>query len=126
MARGLPCIASAVGGIPELLPPGDLFPPADAAQLAAKIVDLISDADRLEQMSARNVLKAREFLEAILRERRLEFYRHLRRQTEDWVRRDASKTRGRPARCLGEFKCAFSTSSKPQTEQHGPHGKFPN
>lgn len=88
MARGLPCIASAVGGIPELLPSEDLFPPSRADALSAKIADIITDPERLERMSARNSLKAREFLEPILRERRVKFYRHLRRQTEDWLRRD--------------------------------------
>ena len=92
MARGLPCIASAVGGIPELLPPDDVFPPSRVAELASKIVDVIVDGDRLEQMSARNLLKAREFHEPLLRERRVEFYRHLRRQTEDWVRHYSGAT----------------------------------
>jgi glycosyltransferase involved in cell wall biosynthesis len=85
MARGLPCIASAVGGIPELLPPEDLFIPARPADLAAKIADVVADGGRLERMSVRNVVKAQEFREPILRQRRLDFYRHLRKRTEDWV-----------------------------------------
>jgi glycosyltransferase involved in cell wall biosynthesis len=87
MARGLPCIASDVGGIPELLPADDLFLPGRAAELAAKIVDVLADSDRRERMSARNVLKAAQFHEPRLRERRVEFYRYLRGKTEEWLRR---------------------------------------
>ncbi len=36
MARGLPCLASRVGGIPELLPAEALVPPGDRVALAAK------------------------------------------------------------------------------------------
>jgi glycosyltransferase involved in cell wall biosynthesis len=87
MARGLPCIASAVGGIPELLPPEDLVVPARAGALRAKISEVVADSERLERMSTRNALKALEFLEPILRKRRVEFYRHLRMETEEWARR---------------------------------------
>jgi phosphatidylinositol alpha-1,6-mannosyltransferase len=37
MARGLPAIASQVGGVPELLPPDCLVPPGDAEALGQKI-----------------------------------------------------------------------------------------
>jgi glycosyltransferase involved in cell wall biosynthesis len=85
MARGLPCIASAVGGIPELLPGDDLVPPGRAAELSSKITEVIADGARLEQMSAANIVKAREFREPVLRERRIEFYRYLRKKTEEWA-----------------------------------------
>ena len=41
MARGLPCIGSTVGGIPELLPPEDMVPPGDVSALAEKIREVI-------------------------------------------------------------------------------------
>jgi glycosyltransferase involved in cell wall biosynthesis len=85
MARGLPCIASAVGGIPELLPGEDLVSPGLAAELSSKITEVIADGGRLERMSAANIVKAMEFREPILRERRVEFYRYLRSKTEKWV-----------------------------------------
>ena len=85
MARGLPCIASEVGGIPELLTDDDMFPPARADELARKIADVINDDERLLRMSDRNLRKAQEFREPLLRERRTDFYRHLRSQTEDWL-----------------------------------------
>jgi glycosyltransferase involved in cell wall biosynthesis len=86
MAWALPCVASAVGGIPELLMPEDLVAPGDAAVLAAKIIEVAGDPARLERMSLRNAVKAREFAGDVLRERRVAFYRHLRRQTEEWAR----------------------------------------
>ncbi len=75
MARALPCIGSHVGGIPELLPAEDRVAPGDAAALAGKIREVVTDPSRLERMSARNLSVAHEFTEEILSARRLEFYR---------------------------------------------------
>src|SRR5207253_6445170 len=61
MARGLPCIGSTVGGIPELLPAEDLVPPGDASALTQKIHDVLGDPQRMARMSARNLEKAREY-----------------------------------------------------------------
>jgi glycosyltransferase involved in cell wall biosynthesis len=85
MARGLPCIGTAVGGIVELLPAEDLVPAGDAAMLAAKIERCLRDPSRLQQMSLRNLAKAHEYREDILSARRTDFYRHLRKQTESWI-----------------------------------------
>ncbi len=82
MARGLPCIASTVGGIPELLPAGDLVEPGDATGLAAKIREVVSDADRRTSMAARNLAKAGEYRERALHDRRVAFYREVRRRAE--------------------------------------------
>jgi glycosyltransferase involved in cell wall biosynthesis len=47
MAKGLPAVASAVGGIPELLPPECLVPPGEVHRLAERIQQLMSsDAAR--------------------------------------------------------------------------------
>jgi glycosyltransferase involved in cell wall biosynthesis len=43
MARGLPAVATNVGGIPELLPADCLVPPRDAAALARRLGELIDD-----------------------------------------------------------------------------------
>jgi len=85
MARGLPCIGTAVGGIVELLPPEDLVPPGDAAALAATIETCLRDPARLQRMSRRNLAKAREYREEVLCERRIAFYRHLKEQTQAWI-----------------------------------------
>ena len=86
MARALPCIGSTVGGIPELLPPEEMVPPGDVTALASKIRELVTNPERLARMSARNLEKAKEYTEEVIRERRNAFYRYLREQTELWLR----------------------------------------
>lgn len=80
MARGCPCIGSRIGGIPELLHPDDLVPPGDAQALAAKILQVANDPQRLTQMSLRNLEKAKKFDPEILRKQRSDFYRHVKMQ----------------------------------------------
>ena len=52
MARGLPCIGSSVGGIPELLHSEDTVPPGDSQALVAKIRDVVTDPDRMAHVEA--------------------------------------------------------------------------
>ena len=85
MARGLPCVATQVGGIPELLHPDDLVPPNDVVALANKIQEVISSAERLNIMSARNLQRAQDFRPDVLDKRRTEFYAFLRDVTNAWV-----------------------------------------
>lgn len=85
MARALPCIGSTAGGIPELLPPEDMVPPGDVVALARKIREVATDPERMARMSARNLEKAKEYREEVLRERRTAFYRYLRERTEAWL-----------------------------------------
>lgn len=87
MARGLPCIGSTVGGIPELLPAEDMVPPGDVAALAHKIREVVTNPDRMARMSARNLEQAREYLEDILDRRRRAFYSYLHQYTMAWVER---------------------------------------
>lgn len=82
MARGLPCIGSSVGGIPELLKPSDLFPPGNVTALAQKICDVVTAPERMTQMSARNLEKAKEFKSEVLQEKRMEFYCYVRDQSK--------------------------------------------
>jgi glycosyltransferase involved in cell wall biosynthesis len=90
MARGLPCIATAVGGIPELLHPDDLVPPNNPQALADKIQEVICDASRLSRMSVRNLQKALEFRPELLEKKRTEFYRFLRDLTKNRISARAS------------------------------------
>ena len=85
MARGLPCIGSAVGGIPELLPDEDLVPPGDAEALANKIAEVLSDPARMTRSAARNLEKARTYHNDVLRARRIEFYTYVKETTEAWL-----------------------------------------
>jgi glycosyltransferase involved in cell wall biosynthesis len=78
MARACPCIGSAVGGIPELLPPEDLVPAGDAAGLADKIVEVAGNPQRMKEMARRNLEKAREFSPEQLNQVRRDFYRFVR------------------------------------------------
>ena len=82
MARGLPCLGSAVGGIPELLPADDMVAPADAQALAHKIREMVTHPTRMARMSARNLEKAKGYREEALAGRRRAFYRHVRELTE--------------------------------------------
>jgi glycosyltransferase involved in cell wall biosynthesis len=85
MARALPCIGSSVGGIPELLPPEDIVPPGDVPALASKITEVLQQPERMQQMSARNLIKAGEYKDEVLNDRRREFYQFLRNRTEAWL-----------------------------------------
>lgn len=84
MARGLPCIGSALGGIPELLPPEDLVPPGDAAALARLIAAVLRDPARRALMAARNLETARGYRQELLQLRRVAFYREVEARTERW------------------------------------------
>ena len=56
MAARLPIVATAVGGNPELVRPGEnglLVPHGDAGSLADKLVELLSDADAATGMGRR-------------------------------------------------------------------------
>ena len=75
MARGMPCIGTHVGGIPELLPPEDMVPPRNASMLASKILATLANASRLERMARSNVQTARKYTARRLNERRLQFYK---------------------------------------------------
>jgi glycosyltransferase involved in cell wall biosynthesis len=86
MARALPCIGSTVGGIPELLLPEEMVQPGDITALASKIREVVTNPERMARMSARNLEKAKEYTEEVLRERRNAFYRYVREQTELWLR----------------------------------------
>ena len=74
--RGLPCIGSRVGGIPELIGPDELVPPDDPAALSNKIVELLRDPARMTRLSQRNLKMAADFTSDVLRTRRAAFYAH--------------------------------------------------
>jgi len=75
MARGLPCIASNVGGITELLEPEYLVPPGDAAALANKIIEVFNDTGRLERASKHNLEESKTYHITVVNQQRVEFYK---------------------------------------------------
>lgn len=82
MARGLPCVGTRVGGVPELLPGDCLVPPGDAYALARTIASVLKSSERLEEMSARNLKRSKAFSGATLQERRSEYYRAVAERVE--------------------------------------------
>lgn len=65
MAMGLPVVATAVGGVPELIDHGVdgwLCPPRDAAALADAVCMLLADPARAARMGERAAIKVRERL----------------------------------------------------------------
>ncbi|TKB75823.1 MAG: glycosyltransferase family 4 protein [Nitrospira sp.] len=98
MARGLPCIGSTVGGIPELLDPEDLVPPNDVQALATKLFEVVADPGRQARMAARNLDKARRYHEDVLRKARVRFYRFVKESTESWMK---NRRAAHGDQCLG-------------------------
>lgn len=85
MARGLPCLGSTVGGIPELLLPEEMVTPDNPQALANKIIEVIRDSDRMSRMSARNLERAKLYNESDLQKRRIQFYAFVKENTQKWL-----------------------------------------
>lgn len=86
MARGLPCIGSNIGGIPELISPDSLVPVGEHAALADTITNILRDPQRMARMSAENLARAQEFREESLTDSRTEFLNMVRDRTAEWMR----------------------------------------
>jgi len=87
MARGLPCISTRVGGIPELLEAEDIVPPGDSEELYRKILQVIEQPARMTAMSRRNWEFAKNFDHRLLEPRFQDFLVHLKNQTQSWLQR---------------------------------------
>jgi glycosyltransferase involved in cell wall biosynthesis len=106
MARGLPCIASGVGGIPELLDAEFLVPPGDPDALARAIAALCKDSRRCEAQSRRNQEVAHRFASEVLDAR-----------LQAWLdelppARPATSGDGRPTPSVGEGDEAIPATSR--------------
>jgi phosphatidyl-myo-inositol dimannoside synthase len=78
MARGLPCIATRIGGTPELLDADDLVPPGDAAALATALRRLLGrDPLSLARLVRTHRERAWSYHRDALRPRRRAFYGQL-------------------------------------------------
>jgi glycosyltransferase involved in cell wall biosynthesis len=80
MSRACPCIASAIGGIPELLDTQDLVPARNPTLLSGLILQVAADSDRLLAMSARNLTKAQQFSSGNINESRRTFLEKVKQQ----------------------------------------------
>lgn len=75
MSRGLPAVASNVGGIPELLGDSYLFEPGNGRALADRLERLISSSTQRAEASLANLAVATEYLASVLERRRIDFLR---------------------------------------------------
>jgi len=63
MATGLPAVATRIGGMPEIVVPGEtghLRESGDAAGLAADLLDCLQSAARRDELGAAGLRRARE------------------------------------------------------------------
>jgi L-malate glycosyltransferase len=74
MATGLPCIATNVGGIPELLSSNAIVNPNDVSGLTMKIMEFISNNDLLVEESRKNFNKAILYSNETIQKKRNKFY----------------------------------------------------
>ena len=78
MAHGVPVIASAVGGLPEVINDGGwLIPPSDPAALAKAIAHAIEHPEELQAAGQRARAHARQFSAAVTVDRTEALYRQL-------------------------------------------------
>ena len=77
MAVGLPCLSTAVNGIPELLPNECMFKQQDAEAFAQKAIELLNNKDEWTRLSQQALKKATEYEESELTGRRNDFYYNL-------------------------------------------------
>lgn len=77
MSQSLPCIASPVDGIPELLEPQFLIDYKDIDGYVKKIIELFNDWELMIKTGKDNYIKSLEYSREKLEKRRNEFYKKL-------------------------------------------------
>jgi glycosyltransferase involved in cell wall biosynthesis len=77
MARGLPCIGSNVGGIPELISNEMIVAPNDPRALADKVKFLINNPIFTNKQATLNLNNAKEYAFERLEKNRFDFYKSL-------------------------------------------------
>lgn len=92
MARGLACIGTRVGGVPELLSESVIVTPGSADELAAKILQVAASPVWRARLGANNLATARHYHQDILQPKRIRFYQCLRDLTLAW-RSETAKRR---------------------------------
>lgn len=74
MSRGLPCIVSNAGGLPELINTKLIHPVDDYKKLRNLIKDLLSDSELYNKESELNLLKSKRYLKSELTKVRMYFF----------------------------------------------------
>lgn len=77
MAVSVPCIASNVGGIPELLPPDNVFDSYDVDGMSNRIIELSSNKELYLENARFMYNTALEYESSVLAKRRVAFYHQL-------------------------------------------------
>lgn len=77
MSQGLPCLASPVDGVPELLDDEYLIDYKDIEGYAAKMVELFSDWNAMIQAGSDNYNRAKKYCKSTLEKKRVNFYNKL-------------------------------------------------
>ncbi|MGO4247975.1 glycosyltransferase [Paenarthrobacter sp. RAF54_2] len=77
MARGLPCIGSNIGGIPELLPPDCLFASGSIEELTGLLHSALNNHDWMTQQAATNLEHARQITATLDPQRVSDFFNQL-------------------------------------------------
>lgn len=83
MSRGLPCIATDVGGTSELLPADSLALPNDTRGLARRLREVLEEpVDQLVERIKQNIIRAHNYTLDILNARREQCYSQLKEMTD--------------------------------------------
>ncbi len=81
MARGVPCVATAVGGVPEYLETDCLVPAADPTALANRILTVMHEPDTLARWSTANIEATLAFSPAQLQVIKTRFWSTVKAET---------------------------------------------
>ena len=85
MARGKYCIATRVGGIPELLEDKWLIDPDNVEQLVKAILKVVKQNELIQEQTKENYTTAQEYKSSVLTMRRKDFYRHVKQMCENKI-----------------------------------------
>ena len=82
MARGKYCIATRVGGIPELLEDKWLIDPDNVEQLVNAVLRVINDKGLIKEQTEQNFVTVQEYKESVLTKKRVDFYNQVKSYSE--------------------------------------------
>lgn len=84
MSRGLPCVSTNVGGIPELLDSSELVSKNDPNNLAKKIYKVLTSPVYANKLAENNLKKSHEYEYNLINNRRLNFYNEIKNLTKKY------------------------------------------
>ena len=87
MARGLPCVSTRVGGIPELISYRALVNKNNHRELADKIHEVLKNSDFANKLAKENYEKSKLFKFSMLKSKREEFFEEVKRLTETYYKK---------------------------------------